>query len=86
MLTEVPALAAKSQGMLNPLIYGATNKMFRQAFYNCLPFKGLREILVKREEDSCRSPEQTGTGENSGPNNTVTAEVNHLFNSIDIFC
>lgn len=43
-------MAAKSEVVWNPIIYVATNKQFRQAFYKNLPCTGLRDMLVKREE------------------------------------
>lgn len=71
VLTEFPGLAAKSQGVLNPLIYGATNKMFRQAFYKCLPCSGLSAMLVKKEEEKPPSSVES----NSGDENETKAQV-----------
>ncbi|XP_052268322.1 melanopsin-like [Dreissena polymorpha] len=49
-LAELPAAAAKSQVVWNPLIYVATNKQFRRAFFQSIPCGGLREMLIKRDE------------------------------------
>lgn len=50
LVNQLPAAAAKSEVIWNPIIYVATNKQFRQAFYKNLPCTGLRNMLVKREE------------------------------------
>ncbi|XP_045211420.2 pineal opsin-like [Mercenaria mercenaria] len=49
-LAAIPAAAAKSEVIFNPIIYVATNKQFRHAFYKNLPCTGLRDMLVKKEE------------------------------------
>lgn len=64
-LTEIPAAAAKSQVVWNPIIYVATNKQFRKGFYASLPCAGLREMLVKREEIQEGSSKQSDLGENT---------------------
>ncbi|XP_045211419.2 visual pigment-like receptor peropsin [Mercenaria mercenaria] len=58
-LAEIPAAAAKSEVIFNPVIYVATNKQFRQAFYKNLPCSGLRDMLVKREEEKVQSSKES---------------------------
>ena len=47
--TAVPVLLAKSELVWNPIIYVAMNKNFRNAFYDLLPCKGLKQMLMNRE-------------------------------------
>ena len=50
VVTAIPAAAAKTQVVWNPLLYVITNKQFRRSFYEILPCTGLREMLLKQEE------------------------------------
>ena len=50
VLTAIPAVMAKSELVWNPIIYVATNKQFRKAFYAIIPCSKLREKLIKHEE------------------------------------
>ncbi|WAR13903.1 OPSX-like protein [Mya arenaria] len=51
VLTEIPGATAKSQIVWNPIIYVATNKQFRDAFYATLPCKRLRENVQRPPEE-----------------------------------
>ena len=55
-LTAFPAVLAKSELIWNPIIYVATNKQFRNAFYEKIPCRRFREKLIRlansREHDS----------------------------------
>ncbi|XP_025107397.1 visual pigment-like receptor peropsin isoform X2 [Pomacea canaliculata] len=71
-LATYPAIIAKSQGVLNPIIYVASNKQFRQAFYELLPCLGLRRALVKQIEKEGESEESDVDEDTAGP--TTRAE------------
>ncbi|XP_033732128.1 rhodopsin-like [Pecten maximus] len=53
-LSGFPPIIAKTSAMLNPMVYIATNKQFRMAFYEFLP-SGIKSTMIKREEDAMRS-------------------------------
>ncbi|KAL4241079.1 D(1B) dopamine receptor [Mactra antiquata] len=74
IMALLPAAAAKSEVVWNPLIYVATNKQFRQAFYATLPCKGLQEKLVKREEEQEQSSKESDLDEKT----VVTTQVNQV--------
>ncbi|XP_052268682.1 visual pigment-like receptor peropsin [Dreissena polymorpha] len=50
-MAEVPATAAKSQVVWNPIIYVGTNKKFRMAFYQSLPCTWLRDWFEVQAEE-----------------------------------
>ncbi|KAK7496631.1 hypothetical protein BaRGS_00012038 [Batillaria attramentaria] len=56
-LATYPAILAKSQGLINPIVYVATNKQFRLALYEMLPCARLRNALKKREEQHADTDE-----------------------------
>jgi len=59
IVTASPPFLAKSSTVWNPLIYGATNKQFRSAFYNLLPCRSLKDKLVKKEEGKAESSKES---------------------------
>ncbi|XP_021356262.1 green-sensitive opsin-like [Mizuhopecten yessoensis] len=54
IVTGFPPIIAKCSAALNPIVYIATNKQFRMAFYEFLP-SGLKSTMIKKEEDAMRS-------------------------------
>ena len=52
VITAIPAFVAKTEVIVNPVIYVGTNKVFRKAFYGSLPCDGLRDKLTKSEEEA----------------------------------
>ncbi|XP_050391022.1 parapinopsin [Patella vulgata] len=51
LVGTLPALLAKCAGLLNPIIYVATNKQFRTAFYQLVPCDGVKKTLQKKEDE-----------------------------------
>lgn len=51
----ISAIAAKLSGLWNPIIYMATNKQFRVAFYKLLPCRRIRKRLLKDETPGIRA-------------------------------
>ncbi|XP_060079687.1 visual pigment-like receptor peropsin [Ylistrum balloti] len=58
ILIALPPIAAKCSAGLNPIVYSATNKQFRMAFYEFLP-EGLKSTMIKKEEDALRSSSES---------------------------
>ncbi|XP_012938994.2 pinopsin-like [Aplysia californica] len=59
-LATIPPVIAKCQGLLNPIIYVATNKQLRTGLYESLPCESLKSSLLKGEEDK---PEEAESDE-----------------------
>ncbi|XP_052777219.1 visual pigment-like receptor peropsin [Mya arenaria] len=76
--TELPAAAAKSQIVWNPIIYVGTNKQFRKAFYAALPCESIRNKLVKREEEKEQSSKESDLDDKTAPaaSNAQTKNAN----------
>nr|BDI63178.1 xenopsin 2 [Peronia verruculata] len=51
LLATVPPVIAKCQGLIDPIVYVATNKQMRTAIYEILPCESLRSSLLKGEEE-----------------------------------
>ena len=77
--SAVPAVAAKSQIVWNPVIYVATNKQFRTAFYDSLPCGGLREALVKREEVKEAESKVSELGDDKKKDDESKTKVKHAY-------
>lgn len=68
----LPAVLAKSSIIWNPIIYVATNKQFRHGFFAIIPCSGLKEALMKKEQQM--EKEDSDEGDDgatvAGPNAT----------------
>lgn len=71
-LTALPAAAAKSEVVYNPVIYVLTNKQFRRAMIGLIPCQRLREQLLKKEQEKDKDSGETGEGEKGDLNEKVT--------------
>ncbi|XP_053393178.1 visual pigment-like receptor peropsin [Mercenaria mercenaria] len=76
VLTEIPAAAAKSQVVWNPIIYVATNKQFRKAFYASLPCVEWREKLIKREDVREPSSKESDFDDKTAKNDGSQTQAN----------
>ncbi|XP_059157588.1 pinopsin-like [Physella acuta] len=57
LFSTIPPVIAKCQGLLDPIIYVATNKQMRTALYEMLPCQGLKASLLKEEQEAVEEPE-----------------------------
>nr|ASM47594.1 xenopsin [Leptochiton asellus] len=74
----LPAILAKSSIIWNPIIYVATNKQFRHAFYEVVPCAGLKEAMLEREQKMAKDPDSSDHEGNVGTNvgtNAVAPET-----------
>ena len=62
-ITAFPAVLAKSELIWNPIIYVATNKQFRNAFYEKIPCRSLREKLIRQENTREQDSNDTNLGD-----------------------
>ncbi|XP_052777205.1 visual pigment-like receptor peropsin [Mya arenaria] len=77
---ELPSAAAKSQMVWNPIIYVATNKKFRIAFYEALPCGSIRDRLIHREEENDSNMSNVGDKTAAASSYAQTKIINRTTN------
>ncbi|BFZ08710.1 hypothetical protein BsWGS_11749 [Bradybaena similaris] len=57
IFATIPPVIAKCQGVLDPIIYVASNKQMRTAIYEIVPCEGLKKTLLKEKEEPVKEQE-----------------------------